>query len=71
MVISEVSLIPGRVVHVLQNSPDDPLQLFPSSLLLLQRPLHPLIVLEKKTECDIEGKRDEKRKDKKMYVFIY
>lgn len=35
VLISEVSLIPGRIVHVLQNSPNDPLQLFPRSLLLL------------------------------------
>lgn len=46
--ISEVSFVPGRVVHVLQDSPHNPLQLFPRPLLLLQRPLHPLVVLEEK-----------------------
>lgn len=46
---SEVGLIPAGVVHVLQNSPDDPLQLFPGSLLLFQRPPHALVVLREET----------------------
>lgn len=45
---SEVSLIPGRVIHALQNSPDNPLQLLSRSLLLLQRPPHPLVVLDER-----------------------
>lgn len=48
ILISEVRLVPGRVIHVLQNSPDNPLQLFPRSLLLLQRPPHPLVVLKER-----------------------
>lgn len=46
MLISEVGLIPAGVIHVLQDSPDDALQLFPCSLLLFQRPPHALVVLE-------------------------
>lgn len=43
--ISEVGLVPGGVVHVLQDPPDRPLQLLPRPLLLLQRLAHPLVVL--------------------------
>lgn len=43
--ISEVGLVPGGVVHVLQDPPDDPLQLLPRPLLLLQRLAHSLVVL--------------------------
>lgn len=43
--ISEVGLIPGGIVHVLQDTPDDPLQLLPRPLLLLQRLAHSLVVL--------------------------
>lgn len=48
--VSEVGLVPGGVVHVLQNPPDDPLQLLPGPLLLLQRPPHPLVVLRRSRE---------------------
>lgn len=43
--ISEVGLVPGGVVHVLQDPPDRLLQLLPRPLLLLQRLAHPLVVL--------------------------
>lgn len=43
--VSEVGLVPGGIVHVLQDPPDDPLQLLPRPLLLLQRLAHPLVVL--------------------------
>lgn len=45
--ISEISFVPGWVVHVLQNSADNPLQLFSGSLFFFQAPFHPLVVLEK------------------------
>lgn len=51
--LSEVRLIPSRVVHVLEHLPHQLLQVFAGSLLLLQRLLHLLVVLrEKQTAGD-------------------
>lgn len=66
--VSEVSLIPGGVVHVLQDSPDDLLQLLPRPLLLLQRPLHPLVVLEKR---DMNGRIQRKSGGRIRDPFVF
>lgn len=42
---SQVGLVPGGVVHVLQDSPQDLLQLLPGFLLFIQGPPHLLVVL--------------------------